>query len=106
MEETFLTRVIILPKSPIEIIIGRKTIQTLQFSKRTPSHFEGTKNLTVPRVTTEPFGNTLLMSSILQEQCGYTISNQDYVERSSPVKVHAHTCLSCLIPDTNSVRMK
>ena len=82
------------------MIIGRKTIQTLKFSKRSPSHFDGTKNLTVPLVTMEPFGNTL------QEQCGYTISNQDFVERSLPVKVHAHTCLSCLIPDTNSVRMK
>ena len=49
-------------------------------------------------MTTEPFGNAL------QEKCGYTVSNQDYVERSSPVKVHAHTCLSSLNPDTNSVR--
>ena len=96
--ESFLTRVIILPKSPIEIIIGRKTIQTLKFSKRTPSHFDGTKNLTVPRVTMESFGNAL------QEKCGYTVSNQNYVERSSSVKVHPHKCLSILNPDTNSVR--
>jgi hypothetical protein len=44
LKESFLTRVLILPKSPIDIILGRKTIKAINFASVTPSHFSFTAN--------------------------------------------------------------
>jgi hypothetical protein len=39
LKESFIRRVLILPNIPIDIIIGRKTIKTINFANKTPSHF-------------------------------------------------------------------
>ena len=58
-KESFLTRVLILPKSPIDIILGRKTIKAINFAQKTPSHFIcETKVLTSHKNTDGTFGNT------------------------------------------------
>jgi hypothetical protein len=85
--ENFHTRVFILPKTPIELIIGRKTIKQQQFSKTAPSHFQDQINLNVStNMTTGSFGDT-----ISQELYSATPLNQAK-SKGSPFKTHAHTC--------------
>jgi hypothetical protein len=63
LKGSFITRVLILPKSPIDIIIGRKIIKIINFATKTPSHFGCEINLTSTYLTsrTRPvidFGDT------------------------------------------------
>jgi hypothetical protein len=81
------------------LIIGSATIKKQQLSKRLPSHFGGSANLTVPRLTQASFADNKS-----EELYGYKPSNQVRTERlRSPVKVHAHTYISNLNPDDDTV---
>ena len=83
--EVFQTTVFVLPKTSIDLIIGRTTLKKQRFSLTTPSHFEDQTNLTDNvRMTTEPFGD---LSS--QELYGITPLNQEE-SKGSPFKAHAH----------------
>jgi hypothetical protein len=56
--EVFETKVFILPKTPIDLIIGRKTIKQQRLTVTAPSNFEDQTNLTDNvEMTTEPFGD-------------------------------------------------
>jgi hypothetical protein len=86
LSESFQTRVLILPKSPIDIIIGRKTIKNVELTTKTPSHFSCITNLNLQQVPVVPFGEKT------QEMLGCITSYQDRFEGRSAVKGHAHTC--------------
>jgi hypothetical protein len=45
--KAFQTNVFILPKSPIDVIIGRNTIKQQQFTRTTPSPFKHQKKLSI-----------------------------------------------------------
>jgi transposase InsO family protein len=92
--ESFQTTVFILPRSPIELIIGRNTIKKQQFSLRTPSHFSEQTNLTNSQRLLEPFG------AKAQESYRVQPPHQMQLESVRPVKKHAHTCTSILNSDS------
>jgi hypothetical protein len=52
-------RVFLLHKSPIDINIGRKTIKTINFATKTPSHFGCEINLTSRARPVIAFGDTI-----------------------------------------------
>jgi transposase InsO family protein len=92
LKESFIRRVYILPKSPVDIIIGRKTIKDIDFNQSTPSHFSWKINSTSTsqHVQEVPFGENT------QEILGSITSNQVMSKRLSKglmsVREHAHTC--------------
>jgi hypothetical protein len=88
----------VLKDSPIDLIIGRETIRKLRPIDRLPSHFVESKNLTVLQKTQESFAD-----NYSEELYGYKPKNQVRTERSHPVEVHAHTCISSLNPDDETV---
>ena len=105
--ESFETLVFILPKTPIDLIIGRKTLKQQRFSKTVPSHFEDRTNLTESiDMTTEDF-----VDNISQETYGATTLDQ-LKSKGTPFKAHAHlttethTCASNLKSDDNNVDFK
>jgi transposase InsO family protein len=103
--ESFETLVFILPRTPIDLIIGRKTLKQQRFSKTVPSHFEDQTNLIESiEMTTEDF-----VDNISQE----TYKTLDQVKsKGSPFKAHAHlttesqSCTSSLKLDDNTVDSK
>jgi hypothetical protein len=96
--EHFTTTVIVLKDSPINLIVGRETIKKLRLIDRLPSHFVESKNLTVLQKTQGSFAD-----NNSEELYGYKLSNQVRTERSHPVKMHAHRCISSLNPDDETV---
>jgi predicted aspartyl protease len=96
--EHFTTSVIVLEGSPINLIIGRETMKKVRLIDRLPSHFVESQNLTVLQKTQESFAD-----NYSEELYGCKPSNQVRTERSHPVKVHAHTCISSLNPDDKAV---
>jgi hypothetical protein len=59
LKESFITRVLILPESPIDIIIGRKIIKTIHFPTKTLSHSGCEINLTSRTRPVIDFGDTI-----------------------------------------------
>jgi hypothetical protein len=59
LKKSFITRVLILPKSPIDIIVGRKSIKTINFATKTASHFRCEMNLTSRTRPVIDFGDTI-----------------------------------------------
>jgi hypothetical protein len=57
LRESFQTRVLILPNSPMDFLISRDTIKQQQFILKTPSHFIDQTKLIESSLTTEPFGD-------------------------------------------------
>ena len=49
LRESFETRVLILQNTPLDLILGRSTIKQQMFSRKTPSHFEDSTNLTLEK---------------------------------------------------------
>jgi hypothetical protein len=94
----FITTVIVLKDSPIDLIIGIETIKKLSLIDRLPSHFVESENLNVLQKTQESFAD-----NYSEELYGYKPKNQVRTERFRPVKAHAHTCISCLNPDDEAV---
>jgi transposase InsO family protein len=86
LKESFLTRVLILPNSPIDIIIGRKTIKEINFSYKTPSHFRCDTILTSHQGPDETFGNL----QEIQDVCIHP--NHDRAKALPGAKGHAQTC--------------
>jgi hypothetical protein len=105
--ENVQTLVFILPTTPIDLIIGRKTIKQHLFSKTVPSHFEVQKKLIESiDMTTESFGD-----NYSQEMYGATPLNQ-VESKGTPFKAHAHlttetyTCTSNLKLDNDTVNFR
>jgi hypothetical protein len=94
----FITTVIVLKDSPIDLIIGRETIKKLRLIDRLPSHFVESENQNVLQKSKAFFAD-----NYSEELYGYKPKNQVRTERSGPVKAHAHTCISCLNPDDEAV---
>jgi hypothetical protein len=83
--ESFEILVFILPKTPIDIIIGRKTIKQQRLSITVPSHFEDQKHLIESiEMTTETLGD-----DNSQDMYGAAPLNQ-VDSKGLPFKVHAH----------------
>jgi transposase InsO family protein len=100
LKESFTRRVYILPKSPVDMIIGRKTIKDIDFYQSTPSHFSWKINSTSTsqRMQAVTFGvNTQeILGSITSNQ-GPCKGDSDKSPIKSPIKLlavrgHAHTC--------------
>ncbi len=108
--EHIITTVIGLKDSPIDLIIGRETIKKQSLTDSLPSHFMESTNLNVLRNAQEYFADNSIktrevsfVDDISEELFGYKPKNQVQSEMHRHVKVHAHTCLSCLNPDDRSV---
>jgi hypothetical protein len=109
--EVFETIVFILPKTPIDIIIGRKTIKQQRLTITAPSHFEDRINLTDNvDTTTEFFGyNKSHASDNKSQELLYGATPLNRVgSKGPPFKAHAHlineahTCISNLKSDDNT----
>jgi transposase InsO family protein len=90
--ESFQTLVFILPKTPIDIIIGRKTIKKERLTLTVPSHFEDQTKLTdTIEMTTEPFGDNISRKRGISTQELYGATPLNQVEsKGSPFKARAH----------------
>jgi hypothetical protein len=97
LKESFITRVLILPKSPTDIIIGRKTIKTINFATKTPSHFGCEINLTSRTGPVIDFGDTI-NNNDMQEIYGVCIPSNHDLSKDFPVaKRHAQSCNESLV---------
>jgi hypothetical protein len=86
-----------LPKSPIDIIIGRKTIKSINFATKTPSHFGCEINLTSRTRPVIDFDDTI-NNNDSQEIHGVCIpSNHDLSKDLSVAKRHAQTFNESLV---------
>jgi hypothetical protein len=91
-EENFDTGVFILSNLPLDIIIGRNTINKQQFSRTTPSHFDDYTNLIESQVTKESFGaDTSHVRDNPHETYSTTPHDQVQLARLYPVKAHLYT---------------
>jgi transposase InsO family protein len=96
IKESFLTTVLILPKSPIELILGRKTIKSINFANKTPSHFSEETTLTSHKRPDGTFG-------VQQEIQGVCIHpNHDRAKALPGAKGHAQTCEEPLVLRTTA----
>jgi hypothetical protein len=102
--ENFETLVFILPKTPIDLIIGRKTIKQQRLTITVPSHFEDqTKLFESIDMTTDTF-----VDNKSKEMYGAIPLNQ-VESKGTPFKAHAHlttdthTCTSNLKSDDDTV---
>ena len=91
LKESFITRVLILPKSPIEIILGRKTIKAISFANKTPSHFSWDKTLSSQQMPDGTFGVT----QEIHDVCIHP--NHDRAKALPGAKGHAQTCIRPLV---------
>ena len=92
LKESFTRRVYVLPKSPVDIIIGRKTIKDINFINSTPSHFSWVTNFT----STPQQMKAVTFGEISQEILGSITSNQGPCKgdcsKLLAVRGHAQTC--------------
>jgi transposase InsO family protein len=96
LKESFTRRVYILPKSPVDIIIGRKTIKDIDFYQSTPSHFSWKINST----STSQRRQAVTFGATTQEILGSITSNQGPYKGdcdSLAARGHAHTCEEPLV---------
>jgi hypothetical protein len=108
--EHIITTVIVLKDSSIDLIIDRETIKKQSLIDLLPSHFKESTNLNVLRNAQESFADNSIktrkvpfVDDYSEELFGYKPKNQVQSEMHRHVRVHAHTCLSCLNPDDRSV---
>ena len=89
LRESFETRVLILKNTPLDLIRGRATIKQQCFSRKTPSHFEDSKNLTLyKRMMIEPFRDHR------SQESQSTASLDHASQKAFAVRVQTHTVLS------------
>lgn len=97
LKESFTRRVYVLPKSPVDIIIGRKTIKDIDFYQSTPSHFSWKINST----STSQRRQAVTFGVTTQEILGSITSNQGLCkgdcDESLAARGHAHTCEEPLV---------
>jgi hypothetical protein len=86
LKESFITRVLILPKSPIDIILGRKTIKAINFANKTPSHFSWDKTFSKQQMPDGTFGVT----QEIHDVCIHP--NHDRAKALPGARGHAQTC--------------
>jgi hypothetical protein len=86
LKESFLTRVSILPKSPIDIILGRKTSKAITFASKTQSHFRCETILTSQQMLDETSG----VEQEIHDVCIHP--NHDRAKALPGARGHAQIC--------------